>query len=81
MALRAVPIHVHPNVVHSSPIDGADIVLIENLSEMVGMFFADIFYAKVVDAEGEGDGVPIALPEARHGRALMVAMFVEPFFE
>ena len=48
---------------------------------MVGVFFSSIFYAKVVDTEGEGAGVPIVLPEARHGRALMVAMFVESFFE
>ncbi len=56
LVLGVVPIHVHPNVAHSSPIDGADIVFVENLGEMVGMFFANIFYAKVVNAEGEGDG-------------------------
>ena len=63
------------------PIDGADIVFIENLGKIVGMFFADIFYAKVVDTEGEGDGAPVVSPEAQCGRALMVAMFVESFFE
>ena len=82
MVLGVVPIHVHPNVAHSGPINGADIVFVENLGKMVGVFFANIFYAKVVDAEGEGDGAPIVSPEARRGsRALMVAMFVESFFE
>ena len=76
-----VPIHVHSNVACSGPIDGADIVFVENLGKMVGVFFADIFYAKVVNAEGEEDGAPIVLPEARCGRALMVAMFDELFFE
>ncbi len=80
-ALGLVPIHVHPNVAHSGPINGADIVLVENLGKMVSVFFANIFYAKVVDAEGEGDGAPIVLTEAQHGRALMVAMFVDSFFE
>ena len=81
LALGIVPIHVHSNVVCSGPIDGADIVFIENPGEMVGVFFADIFYAEVVNAEGEEDGAPIVLPEARCGRVLMVAMFVESIFE
>ncbi len=76
-----VSIHVHSNVDCSGPNDGADKVFVENLGKMVGVFFADIFYAKVVDAEGEGDGAPIVSPEARCGRALMVAMFVDSFFE
>jgi hypothetical protein len=46
---------------------------------MVGVFFADIFYAEVVNTEGEGDRVPIVSPEAWRGGALMVAMFVESF--
>ncbi len=50
LALGIVPIHVHPNLVHSGPIDGAEIVFVENLGKMVGVFFANIFYAKVVDA-------------------------------
>ena len=65
----------------SGPIDGADIVFVENLGKMVNVFFVDIFYVEVVNAEGEGDGAPIVSPEARCGRALMVAMFVESFFE
>ena len=81
LVLGVVPIHVHPNVACSGQINGADIVSVENLGKMVRMFFADIFYAKVVDVEGEGDGAPIVSPEARCVRALMVAMFVESFFE
>ena len=81
LALGVVPIHVHSNEARSGPIDEADIVFVENFGKMVGVFFADIFYAKVVDTEGEGDGAPIMSPEARCGRALMVAMFVESFFE
>ncbi len=81
LVLGIVPIHVHSNVVCSGPINGADTVFVENLGKMVGVFFSDIFYAEVIDAEGEGDGVPIVLPKAWCGRALMVAMFVESFFE
>ncbi len=79
--LGVVPIQVHSNVACSGPIDEADIVFVENLGEMVGVFFANVFYAEVVDAEGEGNGAPIVSPEARCGWALMVAMFVELFFE
>jgi hypothetical protein len=82
LALGVVPVHVYSNVVRFGPIDGADIVFVENFGEMIGVFFANIFIAEVVDAEGEGDGAPIVSPEARRGsRALMVAMFVESFFE
>ncbi len=81
LALGIVLIHVHSNVACSGPIDGADIVFVENLSGMVSVFFVDVFYVEVVDAEGEGNGAPILSPEARFGRALMVAMFVESFFE
>jgi hypothetical protein len=81
LALGVVPIYVHSNVSCSGPINGADTVFVENLGKMVGVFFANIFYAHVVNAEGEGDGAPIVSPEAWCGRALMVAMFVESFFE
>jgi hypothetical protein len=81
LALGIVPIHVHSNVACFGQINGADIVFAENLGKMVGVFFANVFYAKVVDAEGEGNGVPIVSPEAQCGWALMVAMFVESFFE
>ena len=81
LALGIVPIHVHSNVACSGPIDGADIVFVENLGKMVGVFFAVMFYTEVVNTEGERDGAPIVSPEARCVRALMVAMFVESFFE
>ncbi len=81
LALGIVPINVHSNVACSGPINGADIVFVENLGKMVGVFFANIFYAEVVDAEGEGNGAPIVSPEAQCGWALMVAMFVELFFK
>ncbi len=81
LALGVVSIHVHSNAACSGPIDGADTVFVENLGKMVSVFFADILYDEVVNAEGEGDGAPIVLPEARCGRALMVAIFVESFSE
>ena len=81
LALGVVPIHVHSNVACSGAIDRADIVFVENLGKMVGTFFANVFYAKVVGAEGEGNGEPIVSPEARCGWALIVAMLVELFFE
>ncbi len=81
LVLGIVPTHVHSNVVCFGPIDGADIVFVENLGEMVGMIFSNVLYAEVVNAEGEGNGAPIVSPEARCGWALMVAMFVESFFE
>ena len=63
LVLGVVLIHFHPNVAHSGPIDGADVVFIENIGKMVSVFFANIFYAIVVNAEGEGDGVPIVSPD------------------
>ena len=45
-ALGIAPIHVHSNVACSGPIDGADIVFVENLGKMVSVFFANIFMPK-----------------------------------
>ena len=48
---------------------------------MVGMLFADVFDAKIVDTEGEADGTPFVGPKPWCERALLVAVFVEAVLE
>ena len=44
---------------------------------MEGMFFTDIFHAKIVDNKGELDWSPFVLPKAWYQLALVVTTFVE----
>ena len=48
-------------------------MLFDDVTKVVGMLDADIFEAKVVDDEGEHDGMPFVLPEAGGGIELVVA--------
>ncbi len=46
---------------------------------MDGVFFAHIFYAKVVYNEGEHDGTPFVTPKTWSAFALVVAFLVQAF--
>ncbi len=48
-----VPIHVHDKVVHSIPVNGPFVVLIENSCMMFGVLAPDELDAKVVDTKSE----------------------------
>jgi hypothetical protein len=43
------------------------------------MFLANIFNPEVVNDKGERDWSPLVCPQAGHGLALRVAMFLQPF--
>ena len=45
------------------------------------MFFADIFHPEVVDNQCELDWVPFVAPESWYQLALVIASFVESFFQ
>ncbi len=56
LSLLAVPINVHAKVFLAVPTLQALVVHVENLEQVLGMFSANVFHAKIVDAEHEGDG-------------------------
>jgi hypothetical protein len=55
-SLLVVPINVYAKVFCAVPILQALVVYVENLEQVLGMFLANIFHAKIVHAEHEGDG-------------------------
>jgi hypothetical protein len=55
-SLLVVPINVHAEVFLAVPILQGLIVHVENLEQVLGMFSANAFHAKIVNAEHEGDG-------------------------
>ncbi len=81
MALAVVPIQCHPNVLFSCPITCKFIVFFECILEMLCMFFTDVFDAKIIDNQCELYGSCVVLPKSRYQFALLVSVFVEPFFE
>jgi hypothetical protein len=48
---------------------------------MLCVLLADILHPKIVDAEGEADGMGVVLPETWRCLALAVAMLGKSFFE
>ena len=48
---------------------------------MLGMFFANVFDAEVINDEAETDGAPIVLSETRADFALPISLGVEALFE
>ena len=66
--LVIIPVQVDTTESFAIPIDVNLLLMVaEALDEMVGMFFADVFDAKVVHDEAKTDGAPFVAPEA--GRA------------
>ena len=61
---------------------GLDLVMFsEDGHEVVNVFFTNVFHAKIVNHECEGNGSCGVLPEARYQFALEVTVFVESLFE
>ena len=48
---------------------------------MVGMCFADVFYTKIFDTEGENNWSPLVCPDTRGAFALVINLFVQAFLE
>ncbi len=54
--MLVVPINVHAEVFLAILILRALVMHVENLEQVLGMFSANVFHTKIVDAEREGDG-------------------------
>jgi hypothetical protein len=55
-SMLIVPINVHAEVFLAAPILQALVVHVESLEQVLGVFLANVFHAKIVNAEREGDG-------------------------
>jgi hypothetical protein len=80
LALVVVPIQCYLDVPFSCPITRKFVVFFKCLLEMLCMFFANVFDAKVIDNQCELYGSCVVLPKARYLFALLASVLVEAFF-
>ena len=57
-----VPVHIHSKIACAIPVLGAFVVFIQDAREVLDMFTANVFDAKVVNTECEGDWAEIVSP-------------------
>ncbi len=69
------------NVSVARPIGLDFVMFLEGGHEVGDVFFTDVFYAKIIDHECEGNGSCDVLPEAGYQFALEVTMFIELLLE
>ncbi len=81
LALVVVPIQHYPNVLFACSIARKFVVLFKCVFEMLCMFFANRFHAKVINNQCELYGSCVMFSKARYQLALLVSVFVETFFE
>ena len=62
-------------------IDRHFVVVVKCFEEVVGVAFANVLDAEIVHFHREDDWPPLVHPEAWGDEALVVAVFVEAFFE
>ncbi len=57
-----VPVDIHSKIACAVPVLGAFVVLFQDAGEVLNMFTANVFDAKAINAECEGDKVKVVLP-------------------
>ena len=76
-AFGVVPVKFHAGKFDTLPVLSDGVVLIEDVAEVKGMAFTNVFNAEVIDNEGEYDMSPLVNPEARCGGSLLVDRFMK----
>ena len=71
-----VPIACDPKVPRALPFMWDGVVFFERIHEMLVMFFADAFHAKVIHTEAETDWAPVMLPEYSGDGALPISLCI-----
>ncbi len=59
------------------PVNAHGVVFFEDAEEVVGMLFAHVLNAKVINDEEKLDKAPCVVPEARRGGGFVVACGIE----
>jgi hypothetical protein len=57
-----VPFDIHSEIACAAPVLGAFVVFIQDAGEVLNMFTANVFDAKVLNTEFEGDRAKIVSP-------------------
>ena len=72
--LLVVPIEVDDRKFVAGPIFGDGVIFHEDITEVMGMAFANIFNTQVIYDETESDGAPFVAPEVRSGERFIIAV-------
>ena len=64
-ACGIVPVNGESAEERTGPVDGDGVEFLEDLDELVGIFLANVLDPKVINDEGENDGIGGVLPEHR----------------
>ena len=70
--LLLVPIQIDPRNFGAGPIFGDGIIILEDITKVMGVVFTNIFNTKAIYNEIESDRAPFVAPEARGGDCLVV---------
>ena len=76
-----VTFKVDAGLLVSFPILSESVVFSEDLFEVKGVEFADIFDAKIISNQAKHNRMPLVAPEAKSGGALLLVMGLEAFLE
>ncbi len=60
--IDVVPVDIHSEIACAAPVLGAFVVFFQDAREVLDVFTANVFDAKVINAECEGCQVKIVLP-------------------
>ena len=81
-ACGIVPVNSESTEEGTGPVDGYGVEFLEGLDEVVGVLLSDVLDPKVINNEGENDGLGGVLPERRgygnRGEAKMGEVSFEP---
>ena len=76
-----IPLNGESTVSFSLFFDRALTIFFDRFQEVLDVLLTDIFDSKVIDDQGENNGMPLVFPQTRSGLALRVAMFLQSFGE
>ena len=68
-----VPFDVDTSKLVTCHVELDSMKFLENIKEVIEVFYSNIFYSKVINNEAELDGMPFVAPEARGGVSFIIA--------
>jgi hypothetical protein len=76
-----VPVYIHSEIACAAPVLGAFVVFLQDSGEVLDVFRANVFDAKVINTECEGYQEKIVSPKAGCDGILAITMLVQALFE
>ena len=71
-----VPVQINPTIFLTFPVLVNNVVLLDDVDEMVCMFFANVLDPEIIYYEGEADWPCVVFPKSGSQLTLVISMFV-----